>query len=50
MREPPVVRPESAIVDPVGRGVVLYVVHEEFPECTAETDGQLGSSSYQLTN
>ena len=43
MREPPVVRPESAIVDPVGRGVVLYVVHEESPECTVETDGQQDS-------
>jgi hypothetical protein len=43
MRGPPVVGSESARIDPVGRGGVLYVVHEESPECTLETDKQLGS-------
>jgi hypothetical protein len=32
MREPAVVGSESARIDPIGRGVVLYVVHEESPE------------------
>jgi hypothetical protein len=36
-----VVGSESASIDPVGRGVVLYVVHGEFPECTLKTDDQL---------
>ena len=33
------VGPESASVDSVGQGVVLYVVHEE-SECMLETDNQ----------
>jgi hypothetical protein len=35
----PAVRPESASVDPVGRGFVLYAVDEE-SECMLETDHQ----------
>jgi hypothetical protein len=34
----PVMRSESACVDPVGRDVVLYVVHKEFPECALKVD------------
>ena len=42
LRVSPVVRSESACVDPVPRDVVLYVVHEEFPECTLEADDKQG--------
>jgi hypothetical protein len=50
MRVSPIVRSKSVSVNLVRRGVVLYVVYEEFPECTVETDGLLELLSYQLTN